>query len=115
MDENDQFIDIILTDLQMHVTKPRKPVSLGRSIKKTLTSKKDGRAYSRDMSVSKNGKFTFSIPLGKEFYKLKEKAEREGKQLRLLIPGFGLYVFTGKDMIEYIKAQKKTAFDKTGN
>ncbi|MFZ2975897.1 MAG: hypothetical protein WA055_04720 [Candidatus Moraniibacteriota bacterium] len=110
--ENNKFIDIQLTDIQLHVIKPRKPISLGRAIDKSLKSKKGGRAQSRDISNSKNNEFTFSISLGKE---LLEKAKQEGKQIRFILPESGISIIPGKDMIEYIKAQKKKVFDKTGN
>lgn len=112
MDNKKQFIDIYLSDIQMHAVKPRKPISLGRAITKSLKSKKGGRVYSRDINISKNDEFTFSVPLGKELAELIEKAKKEGKQVRLIMPKSGLPIFLGQDAVENIKARKRKAFDR---
>lgn len=112
MNNKKQFIDVYLTDVQMHVTKPRKPISLGRALAKSLKSKKGGRVQSRNINISKNNEFTFSVPLGKELTELIEKAKQEGKQVRLITPKSGLPIFLGQDTVENIKARKRKVFDR---
>ncbi len=107
MAKNQKYLDILFTDIKLHTIKPRKPVSLGRKISKSITSKKAGRAFSRNIKITKDGKLELSIPLGKEFIDALEKARKQGKQLRIIMPKNGIPVYFGKDVIERLQAVVK--------
>jgi hypothetical protein len=107
-----KFIDAILRDIQLHVTKPLNPNSPSRAISKALKNDKPGRYFMNGLTVEKDG--IFSLPLIKniEIAKLMEKAMAEKKRFRLFVPKSGLMVYAGKDTVEFIEAHKKKALDK---
>ncbi|MBP7060696.1 MAG: hypothetical protein KBA91_01810 [Candidatus Moranbacteria bacterium] len=109
-----KIVDIVLTDIQLHIVKPRKPISPARAIEKSLRNGKSGRFYSKSVTPTPNepGVFRFSVPLSKDMLNLKEKLEKEGKEVRFVLPPGGLNIYAGKDTIEFIEAQKKKRVDK---
>jgi hypothetical protein len=107
-----KIIDIILTDIQLHVAKPRKPLSADRAITKSVKNQVAGRFYRKDLSVSKEGKFQLPLFLQEEMRKIQEHYAREGKSVRFLMPKEGLKVYLGKDTKEHIEAQKRKRVDK---
>lgn len=112
MDKN--VAEVILTDIQLHIVKPRKPLTPARAIEKSLRNGKPGRFYSKNITPTpaEPGAFEFSIPLSEDMLKLKEKLEKEGKEVRFSLPTGGLNIYAGKDTIEFIEAQKKKRVDK---
>lgn len=107
---NDQkIIDIVITDIQLHVVKPRKPASADRAIGKSIKNKKAGRFYKRDISVTKNGKIELPIIESSEMIKIREKYKKEGKTVRFFIPKEGLNVYAGKDTLEHMEAKERKA------
>lgn len=104
MKNKQKFIDILVTDINLHTIKPRKPVSLGRKISKSITSGKSERAFSSEIKIVKDGTVEFAIPLGDEVFL---KAKKQGKQLRIMMPKEGIPIFPGDDVIERLKAKVK--------
>lgn len=99
----EEYCDIVLTDIQGHVQKPRKPVSWNRAISKCLKNKKPGRFYTEN--TVKN-KVTFNSI--NDFTKtLKELEKKTGKKVRIFVPKNGLPIIPGKDTLEKLKANKK--------
>ena len=111
-----ECVDILLTDIQLHMAAPRKPLSPTRVIEKSLKKKKPGRWFSKNLpKPNKDGTLTLPILEDSNLFKYIEKLKVEGKKFRILVPKSGLFVYAGKDTIEFIEAQKKRAFDKAGN
>ena len=110
-----KYVDIILTDIQLHVAKPRKPSPLSKAIGKSLKNNKPGRFYKRDFSVTKDGTIQLPIFENSEIMKIKEKYEKEGKIVRFFMPKSGLDIYAGKDTIEHIEAKEKRMVDKKKN
>jgi hypothetical protein len=98
--ENEKTVDIVFTDIQLHVVKPRKPIPLSRAIEKSVRSGRLGRAFTNNFSIEENGKFSISFPTPPELEKVTADAKRRGKTVRYILPEGGIPVFAGKDMIE---------------
>ena len=109
-----KIVNICLTDVQAHVIKHRKPLSVTRAIDKSLRNGRPGRFYTNNITVTPIGPATlrFSMPLTEDMRKLKEKYEKEGKEVRFVLPPDGLNLYASKDLIEFIEAQKKKRVDR---
>lgn len=105
-------LDILLTNIQLHSQKARKPNSLGRQYVKTVRAKKtNGRAYSNDLMLSAKGG-SLSIGLGME--QLYELARQKGKKyVRIFAQKDGLQIYLGKDTIEKIESLKRKHLQKS--
>lgn len=101
----EEYIDISITNLQLHVTEPRKPSSVGRVIERSIQSKKEHRAYSTDIKKMDGDTFRL-IFHNPEIEKIIEKAEKEGKKVRFIMPKDGIPVYLGKDASEFIKSKR---------
>lgn len=106
------YHDIFMTNIQLHTTEVRKPKSFLASVLRTIRNKKPGRAYSKNLSVSKEGKMEFAFPFSTEKAAEIEKAEREGKVIRFWMPKGGLPIYLGKDFIERLDAEKKRIWNR---
>lgn len=106
-----QYLDVILTDFTLDVTKPRKPKSFGRMVSLVTKNKKRGRAFTSDLEDLGNYRKEFVFDLGPEFEKLEEKATSEGKILRVLYPRSGVSIFADKSTTEFIKARKTKIYN----
>lgn len=108
---NEEYFDIQLTDTSLHTQEVMSPKSLGRAVSKSITNGLPGRAFETGEKVKLNettGKVTLTIPLGPEIFQAIEKAKREGKTLRFVMPN-GMPVMLGADTIERLKKiQKKS-------
>jgi len=102
-----ECLDILLTDIQLHVQKVRNPNSLGRQYIKALHGSKQRRAYSN--SVKFDGKkrtITLALDLGEEH--LFAEAQKRGKKyIRYFIKQDGIPLYLGSDTIERLKALAK--------
>ena len=98
---------ITLTDIQVHVQKPRKPLPWYRAIIKALKNKKPGRFYSTEMTTKKDGSTTVSFSLPPKIQREMEETEKAGKIVKLLVPKDGLPIHAGPDTIEKIEAEKR--------
>lgn len=108
-----EIVNIILTDIQFHVTEPRKPLPPTRVIEKSLRNKKPGRWFSKNLpKPNKDGALTIPILEDSNLDRYIKKLKSEGKKFRILIPKKGLMVYAGKDTVEHIEAKKKKAFDR---
>ncbi len=110
VEKQTEYHDVFLTDIQIHVAKPRKPFSWYRVILKSLRNEKPGRFFTKDFSIiRKNSTFEtrFRFPLPEEIKKQIEKARKSGKKIRLWMPKDGISVYPGKDVIEFLKARNK--------
>lgn len=113
--EESNYLDIVLTDMQSHVVKPRNPASPSRAISKAIKKEEPGRFFIKDFSINKkDGTFTFTFFDNNVITELQEQAKKEGKQLRLFIKK-NFFMYASKDTNEYIEAHKKRAFDKANN
>lgn len=108
---DEKYFDIQLTDISLHTQAVRKPNSFGRAVSKSITNGLPGRAYVTGDNVKldeSTGKMTFTVPLGPEITQAAEKARKEGKILRLVMPNRMPVIF-GEDTIERLKKiQKKS-------
>lgn len=100
-------LDIILTDIQGHVQKVRKPNSFGRQYAKALHGSKQRRVYTNKAEFDdKNMTMTITINLGEK--ELLEQLKMQGKKyIRLFFLKDGIPVFLGQDAIEKLEADSK--------
>ena len=114
--KNQKNVAIILTDIQLHVVEPRKPLLAGRVIEKSQRNNKPDRWFKKfSPKIEKYGELTLPILEGSDLSEYIKKLKAEGKRFRIFIPKSGLMVYAGKDTVEYVEAQKRRAFDKAGN
>lgn len=104
-----EYHDIILTDIQLHTAKARKPIPWYKAIWRSIKNRTAGRFYSRDIQVKKGGTILMGFPLPPNIQKEKEIAEKSGKQFRLFMPKDGLPLALGPDAIEALKAKERKA------
>jgi len=108
-EHKDEYYDVFLTDFQMHVSEPRKPLPWYRAILKSFRNKKPGRFYTKNTKTDINEDETFetSIPLPPATQEEIKKAKMSGKKIRFIIPEEGVPIFAGKDLIEKVKSDRK--------
>ncbi len=107
------YHDIVLTDIQLHVQKFRKPRSWFQAVIKSLQRKSAGRVYFNSGIIKDaDGKYKIFIPLPKTIEREQERARLVGKKLRILIPKDGLPVLAGKDTLEFMNAHPELAYTK---
>ena len=112
LEQNGEYQDILITDFQLHVVKPRKPTPWYRVVLKAIRSKKKQRAYTTDLRKDAQGNPLIVYSLPPEIQKQMAEAERTGKKIRFILPKGGAPVYMGKDLIEYLKARQREVFDK---
>lgn len=98
--ESKDAVDIIFTDIQLHIAKPRKPTPLSRAIALSIKGNRPGRAYTMSFSVKEDGRFEISFPNSPEIERVISEAESKGEMVRFMLPKEGINIFAGKDMIE---------------
>jgi len=108
-EHKDEYYDVFLTDFQMHVTKPRKPLPWYRAILKSFRNKKPGRFYTKNakIDINEDGTFETAIPLLPTIQEEIKKAKKSGKKVRFIIPKEGVPIFAGKDLVEKMKSDRK--------
>lgn len=105
--QNQKYIDIVLTDIQLHTNKMERSAPLSKLVSKTVRNNTPERMYVRGISYTKDGKITLPLFPGSEIQKIKDKYEKEGRVVRFFIYKSGLIMFPGKDTLEYIASKKK--------
>lgn len=100
-------IDVFITDLQIHTTKPRKPKPWYFKVLESVRTKKPQRAYTKDFQVNKGGRFTTVFPPPPELKRVIDEAKVKNKRINFIMPEGGAPVFLGKDTVEKIKAEKR--------
>jgi len=105
----DEYHEVFLTDFQMHVSEPRKPLPWYRAILKSFRNKKPGRFYAKNAKtdINEDGTFETSIPLPPATQEEIKKAKMSGKKIRFITPEGGIPIFAGKDLIEKVKSDRK--------
>ena len=100
-EHKDEYHDVFLTDFQMHISEPRKPLPWYRAILKSFRNKKTGRFYTKNAKtdINENGTFETSIPLPPATQEEIKKAKMSGKKIRFIIPEEGVPIFAGKDLV----------------
>ena len=102
-----EYVDIYITDVQLHTVLPQRPKSVWRIIEKAIHSKKEQRAYTADTKfVDGKSHFTFNDSGIEEAIR---KAHAEGKEIRIHKPEGGIPVYLGKDAEEFAKARERKA------
>ncbi len=108
--EQNKYYNVLLTDLQLHTTKPQNPTPWYKAIFRSFRNKKPGRFYVEKFSSQNDGSLeTTLINLAKhdpEFQKQMEIAKKSGKKIRIIVPP-NLPIYPGKDLIEKLKAERK--------
>lgn len=104
--KKEEYYDIILTDVTLHMAKPRKPTSFYRQIEKTMHSHKPGRFFAKNVNI-RDGKITLPFPMPPEIQTAKEKAEKEGKIVRFFMPKSGIPILIAPDVEEKIRADER--------
>jgi hypothetical protein len=104
-----KVIEVYVTDSQLHTVEPRKPSPWYRAIMKTLNSskKEPGRFYTKDFKALPDGTFKMIFDMPPEMKKKLEEAEKNGQEIRFILPPGGAPVFLGKDALEKLEADKR--------
>lgn len=108
-EKDNQYYDIVLTDIQSHAVKPRKPKPLSQVVSKSFRAGKPGRLYFDKfrLELVNDREIKFQLFLPPDIQKDVEKAKREGKIIRILAPKKGIPFCFGKDAVEKMKAEIK--------
>ncbi len=102
---NDDTIDIILTDINLHAQTPSKPNSLVRNMAKQIKSGKPRRSYGHIRPVADN---TYEVGINfNEDEVLDLLAKNQKRMLRVYVPTTGLLVHMAKDALEKIESLKR--------
>jgi len=108
--EQNKYLDIFLTDIQLHTNPAVNPKPFDRQIMKSVRSGKPGRVYNKLLPPSdedrKNGKFKINLMYLPEIQRAQVEAQKQGKTLRIRYPKDGLKVYAGADTIEFLKARE---------
>jgi hypothetical protein len=115
LNQDKKYVDILLTDIQLHSNKMERSSSFSKLVSKAVKNNALGRMYLRGISLTKDGKIILPLFPNSEIQKIKEKYEKEGKIVRFFIHKSGLFMGLGKDTLEYLAAQKKMMLDKTSS
>jgi hypothetical protein len=109
-------LDIILTDVQLHCRKIRKPNSLGRQCAKAFHGSKTNRAYSKSIALINDKKNIVSVNIDLGMEHLYNLARKQGKKyIRFFIKKDGMPLFLGKDIIEKLLADYKKSLKNKNN
>lgn len=101
------YLDIILTDVKLHATKPRKPTLMARAIERTMHNRKPGRFFGkRVQALNKDGKPQAEFKIA-DLEPLEELARKTGKQIRILMPKGGIPIYLSKDAEELVEAHQR--------
>lgn len=109
IEESETEVAVIITDLQLHATTPRKPKSFAEGVRKTINTGRPGRTHQVIGQTARNqepGTFQFSIPIAGMDEVIAQAAAR-GKRVRFFLPKGGVPVFLGKDAVERMEALKR--------
>ncbi len=99
--DSENYLDIILTNIQLHTQKARNPNSLGRQYVKAIHGSEIRRAYSNSISFNKNGGLILSMDLGMEYYF--DMARKQGKKIvRFFTLKNGVPVELGNDVTKQL-------------
>ena len=99
-----EYVDIQITNFQLHTAEPRKPQSIGRVVERSIRSKQEQRAYTTDIQEGQNNlRFTFR---NVELERIVAKAKAEGKTVRFFVPKGGIPVLLGNDTVEFLKGKR---------
>lgn len=105
----DKFVDIVLTDIQLHVVDPGKPKPWYRTIAKSFRSGKPGRLFFKQFKlvVAPDNTLRFAMPLPQPIRDKVQKAESAGKTVRFFMPKGGIPIMLGRDAIEKMHAVRR--------
>jgi len=108
MEKQAEYHTIFITDLQLHVLKPRKPLPWYRVAMKAIRSELAHRAHTTQfyMSPNESQPSTITFPFPQETIAEMERATAQGKKIRFIIPDKGIPIYPGKDMLEYMAAKR---------
>lgn len=101
------YLDIILTDVKLHATKPRKPTLMAQALERTMHNHKPGRFFGKRMpALDKNGELPTRFKIS-DLEPLEELARKTGKQLRIIMPPGGIPIYLSKDGEELVEAHQR--------
>lgn len=108
--ELENSVEIYIYDLQMHAVEPRKTKSWYLKVLEAIKTKQSQRAYTKDLQVNKDDKFTAVFPTPPELEKIIKESEAKGKKVNFILPKGGAPVYAGKDLVEKMEADRKRLF-----
>ncbi|MDD5710847.1 MAG: hypothetical protein PHV43_01980 [Candidatus Colwellbacteria bacterium] len=100
-------MDIVITDVQLHTIKARKPKPVWRVIQKAIHTKREQQAYTTDGKLA-NGKWSF-IYQDPGIQKIIQEAQAQGKGVRFFRHKEGIDVRLGQDAEEFAEARERKA------
>lgn len=108
--ETEKEVHIFITDITLHTNPVCNPKLFSRGLESSIRSGRPGRTYVnnaiRPKKDSDGRTFTFVFPFDEGLKEVMEKAEKNGKKVRLFIPQ-NLPILLGKDAIEKYAALKR--------
>lgn len=111
-EDKNKYLDIVLTDIQLHTNKHSHPKPFDRQLAKSLRNGKPGRVYNTlpppkqsPEDIKSNG-FKMNLMSLPEIQRAAVEAQKQGKILRVFYPKNGLPVYAGNDTVEFIKARE---------
>ena len=109
-EKQNKYYNVLLTDLQLHTTKPQNPTPWYRTIFRSFRNKKPGRFYAEGFSIQNDDGIQATLlkllKANPRFQQHMKVAEKLGKEIRIIIPN-NLPIFLGKGAIEKLKAKRK--------
>ncbi len=93
---NEKFIDIVLTDMQIHAIKPTNPNTIDRQAIKIVNSGKQGggKAFSGKVAIGPDGEWTVIFPL----------TNLDGNKIRYFVPKGGINLYLSDDAVDKIES-----------
>lgn len=99
--ESQEYFDIVLTDIQLHVQKPKHPAPFDRGIVKSIRNQKAGRTHTAQKLAATEVAFPLSFQ-----NEIEELERTTGKKVRIFIHAQGLPLKVGADTTQWVKANK---------
>ncbi len=107
---DNNYLDYIVTDIQLHAQMPTNPKPADRAIKKSFLTGKPQRAFRRIRKEDfheESMTVDASILLEDELRRIQAYAASQGKQLRVFIPKAGINVYIAPDGMEKLRAVER--------
>lgn len=106
---NDKFVDIVLTDIQLHAVEPSKPKPWYRTIAKSCRNGKPGRLFFKqfNLAVAADNTLTVAMLLPQPIRDKMQEAENAGKTVRFILPKGGIPIVLGRDAVEKLRAERR--------
>jgi len=102
------YYDIVLTDIQLHVQKPRNPDPFWRKMAKFFRTGNTERVFDGKIIKTKNEQNRFTMDFTSGLDEAIKIAQGQGKKfIRIFAPKNAVPICAGKDVMEFLEARKR--------